>query len=61
MNNETLKRILDDQPEEWEDLHVIPLDDLLPHDDGTECHCKPRIEVHGAKLIIIHNAYDGRE
>jgi hypothetical protein len=61
MNDETLQRILDDQPDEWEDLHVVPLDDLFPHSDGTECLCSPRVEVHGAKLLIIHNSFDGRE
>ncbi len=44
------------------DLHVTPIDDLYPHDeDATECACDPVIEVHGANLLIIHNAYDGRE
>lgn len=62
MNDEMLQRILDDAPVEWDDLHVIPLDDLLPHnEEGTECMCDPVIEVHGGRLIIIHNAYDGRE
>lgn len=62
MNNEMLDQILDDAPVEWDDLHVFPVDDLLPHTtDGTDCRCDPVIEVHGGKLIIIHNAYDGRE
>lgn len=62
MDDEMLQMILDDQPTEWEDLHVIPLDDLLPHIEvGTGCMCDPVVEVHGGKLVIIHNAYDGRE
>ena len=57
-----LNAILNDAPDVWEDLHVFPLDDLLPHStESTECMCDPEIEVCGGKLIIIHNAYDGRE
>ena len=44
------------------DIHVLPIDDLLPHEDvGTGCICDPEIEVYGADLIIIHNSFDGRE
>ena len=58
MNEEMLG--LDDAPDE--DLHVVPLNDLLPHDeDGTECMCDPVVEMHGGRLLVIHNAYDGRE
>ena len=60
MNNDMLKMILREQPEEWEDLHVTPLDDLLPHSDGADCICDPSVEIHGSKLLIIHNAFDGR-
>lgn len=57
-----LQGILDDAPEEWDDLHVVPVEDLLPHNtDSHECACDPEIEVHGGKLIIIHNSFDGRE
>lgn len=45
-----------------EDVHVLPLDDLLPHIDvGIECPCDPVIEVYGANLLVIHNSYDDRE
>lgn len=44
------------------DIHVFPIDDLLPHDQvGTDCMCDPRIEIYGAWLMIVHNSYDGRE
>ncbi len=43
------------------DLHVYPIDDLFPHNEyDCDCACDPEIEVHGACLLIIHNAYDGR-
>ena len=47
------------------DLHIVPKDDLKEHDTsaetGANCHCNPRVEVVGSRLIIIHNAYDDRE
>ncbi len=45
-----------------EDIHVLPIDDILPHEEkDTDCICDPEIEVHGAVLLIIHNSFDGRE
>lgn len=51
------------RPKDW---HVLPENDLVPHEDGEgyplqDCPCDPEIEVVGASLLIIHNAYDGRE
>lgn len=44
------------------DTHVYPLNDLREHVTvGTECPCQPRVEVHGAELLVIHNSYDFRE
>lgn len=48
------------EPQIW---HVEPANDLKAHViKGTNCHCKPRVDVqpNGAK-IVIHNSYDGRE
>lgn len=48
--------------ESVEDLHVFPVDDLLPHStDSKECMCDPEIIVEGGVLVVIHNSYDGRE
>jgi len=49
--------------EEWQnDTHVYPVDDASEHVlEGTDCPCNPVIEVHGANLLIIHNAWDHRE
>lgn len=44
-----------------EDIHIVPLNDLKEHESSDTCHCKPRVEVIGVKLLIIHNAYDNRE
>lgn len=60
----TIDDLLDEMHEQYGagDLHVYPIDDLLPHnEDGCDCPCDPKIEVHGACLLVIHNAYDGRE
>ena len=57
-----IESVLRDEPDEWEDLHVYPINDLLEHDtDGEVCLCDPAIEVRGGKLIYIHNSFDGRE
>ena len=43
------------------DINVLPVNDLKEHIEGVNCECVPRVEVEGAYLIIVHNAYDHRE
>lgn len=44
------------------DQHVYPLNDLREHIiEGVDCPCNPTVEVVGANLLIIHNAFDHRE
>ena len=44
------------------DTHVYPLNDLREHIlEGVDCPCEPTVEVIGASLLIIHNAFDHRE
>jgi hypothetical protein len=44
------------------DVHVYPVNELKEHNlTGTDCPCEPTIEVVGANLVIIHNAWDHRE
>lgn len=40
-------------------IHVLPINDLRPHVESKYCLCKPIIEENG--LLIIHNAFDGRD
>lgn len=41
-------------------LHVIPIDDLIPHiEAGTSCPCIPRTEEGGC--LVIHRSWDERE
>ena len=43
------------------DIHVLPVDDVKPHTETTSCPCNPRVEVIGANLLVVHNAFDHRE
>jgi hypothetical protein len=44
------------------DVHVYPINDKREHVlEGTNCPCEPTVEVHGAHLVVIHNAFDFRE
>ena len=41
--------------------HIIPINDLHPHSEDDKCECKPKVEVVDGGVLVIHNAYDGRE
>jgi hypothetical protein len=48
------------------DRHVYPLDEEKLHivsgpTSGVDCPCKPRVEMEGGSLIVIHNSFDHRE
>ena len=52
------------EEQDWaaDDVHVYPENDLHEHVlVGTDCPCAPTVEVVGASLLIIHNAFDHRE
>lgn len=43
-------------------INILPINDLLEHDESDECDCHPKVEYDGEGVkIIIHNSYDGRE
>ena len=42
------------------DLHVIPVNDKKPHQRSADCECEPTVEVVGAGLVIVHDAFDFR-
>ena len=43
-------------------IHIVPLDDLKEHTDESTCECGPEVEIlESGDIMIIHNAYDGRE
>jgi len=42
--------------------HVYPIDDLIPHNIGSEkCDCNPIIKCYPNAKVIIHNSWDQRE
>jgi hypothetical protein len=42
--------------------HVIPVNDLEPHTDhGYNCPCNPFVDCDGDNVLVVHNAFDGRD
>lgn len=39
------------------DIHVMPINDLLEHQQSRNCLCNPEDD----EGVIIHNSLDGRE
>ena len=51
----------------WENIyheHIIsvhPIGDSDIHDEESQfCKCEPKVITGGGKMIIVHNAFDGR-
>lgn len=43
-------------------ITIVPEGDIKEHDrTSTTCDCCPRVIFENGEMIIIHNAYDGRE
>ena len=42
-------------------VHVMPVDDLMPHRFGMNCECRPRLDCENGSAVVIHTSYDGRE
>lgn len=43
-----------------ENLHVMPINDLRPHDSHPQCWCNPKPDDE-CPDVILHNSMDGRE
>lgn len=42
--------------------HILPNEDTKEHEESSTCECYPLVELaEGGDMLIIHNAYDGRE
>jgi len=42
--------------------HILPINDLKEHEDLSTCECEPKVEIQeNGDLLIVHNAFDGRE
>ena len=43
-------------------IAIIPTNDIKEHKDyDTTCECNPKVIFENGEMIIIHNAFDGRE
>lgn len=42
-------------------INIIPIDDLKEHTENNSCACSPSIIFENEEMIVIHNAYDGRQ
>ena len=43
-------------------IHIIPINDLMEHEESTTCECHPQIEIReNGDIMVVHNSYDGRE
>lgn len=40
-------------------IHVLPNNDLWPHECSPWCMCNPVLKDFGT--VIVHNSWDGRE
>lgn len=48
--------------EEDDDIAVCPLHDKKLHDIfDDQCECDPHVEIIGANILYVHNAFDFRE
>jgi hypothetical protein len=41
--------------------HVIPLEDLEPHQHTIDCHCNPMRHPETTRRLVIHVSFDNRE
>lgn len=48
---------------ERETVHVLPINDLCPHEESVACACRPQVEEVGESggRVVVHNSWDGRE
>ena len=42
-------------------IHVLPINDLIEHEETSTCPCRPKVEMENGEMIVIHNAMDNRE
>jgi len=42
-------------------IHVLPGNDTGEHTEDFNCKCNPHLGFENETVIVIHNAFDGRE
>ena len=41
---------------------VLPIDDIEEHDEqSTTCKCNPSVIFEDGNMILVHDAFDGRQ
>lgn len=44
-----------------DNIHILPMNDLIPHTESVDCLCHPKVELEGDTQIVVHNSFDKRE
>ena len=43
-------------------INILPINDLEEHEELSTCKCNPSVEIlDNGDIMILHNAFDGRE
>lgn len=42
-------------------VHVLPLNDVVDHDDNEDCFCGPTAKFVEGGVVFVHHSVDGRE
>ena len=42
-------------------IHILPIDDLIKHEETSTCECCPSLIIENNELLLIHNALDNRK
>ena len=42
-------------------VEVLPVEDICPHQSNEACTCIPTLSRSNGVLMLVHNAFDGRE
>jgi len=60
--NTKLNNMITDLKLRDDTTHVIPLNDMIEHEETIRCICGPRVEgIEGGGKIVVHHSLDGRE
>lgn len=43
------------------EMHVMPVNDEVEHDEDQNCVCGPNVEIVSNGVIVVHHSLDGRE
>ena len=43
------------------EVHVLPVADIVTHEETTDCPCGPTIQERDDGRIVVHHSLDGRE